>query len=213
MPKPDFALRSRPLKDVEECLKKLKSVILFHPDELAMKVEAKYCVCGHGEHKSGQKSHRMIQCVDCHDWFHEDCVELIGNVDLDQVVWKCEWCSDAPDKIGMQRWRTGRKRPKLRHLNDRPIVAGVGIGEDKPQTFTEPKQWEGKMIEIKEISRRKSIKKRKLEESVQELMDKGGHHMVDAEGQNGLELRPVDDTLIDEMVGAGIINPESEDDN
>jgi hypothetical protein len=37
--------------------------------------------------------------------------------------------------------------------------------------------------------------------------------MVDAEGQNGLEVRPVDDVLIDEMIGAGLIDPEMEEDD
>ncbi len=33
--------------------------------------------------------------------------------------------------------------------------------------------------------------------------------MVDAEGMAGLELRAVDDGLIDEMVGAGVIDPDN----
>lgn len=37
--------------------------------------------------------------------------------------------------------------------------------------------------------------------------------MVDAEGLHGLEARPVDDALIDEMVGAGIVDPEKLEDN
>lgn len=37
-------------------------------------------------------------------------------------------------------------------------------------------------------------------------MADGGHHLVDAEGMAGLELRPVDEGIIDEMVGAGIVD-------
>ena len=33
-----------------------------------------------------------------------------------------------------------------------------------------------------------------------------GHHLTDAEGMAGLEVRAVDDGFIDEMVGAGIID-------
>ena len=61
---------------------------------------------------------------------------------------------------------------------------------------------------MQEISRRKAIKKRKLKDLVERRVDEGGHHMVDAEGSNGLEARPVDDALVDEMVGAGIVDPE-----
>ncbi len=48
--------------------------------------------------------------------------------------------------------------------------------------------------------------KRKLTEAVEQLVAEGGHHLVDAEGMAGLELRPVDDGAIDEMVGAGIVD-------
>ena len=153
MPKPDFALRYRPLKDAEECIKQLRSVVLFHPDELSMKIETKYCVCAQGEVKIGQKSNRMFQCLHCREWYHEDCLDIPDDSDFENAEFKCEWCSDKEDKLGMQRWRTGRKKPKLRHLNDRPIVAGVEEGADKSPMFAEPIKWDDKVDEIKELSR------------------------------------------------------------
>ena len=36
MPKPDKWLQSRPLKEVESALLKLKRVVLFHPDSVAI---------------------------------------------------------------------------------------------------------------------------------------------------------------------------------
>ena len=62
------------------------------------------------------------------------------------------------------------------------------------------------------MSRRLAIKKRKLQEAVEELVDQKGHHLVDAEGMAGLELRAVDDGLVDEMVGAGMVHPDDMDD-
>jgi len=56
-------------------------------------------------------------------------------------------------------------------------------------------------------------KKRKLTEAVEQLVAEGGHHLVDAEGMAGLELRPVDDGVIDEMVGAGIVDDEDFDES
>jgi hypothetical protein len=77
-----------------------------------------------------------------------------------------------------------------------------------PPRHTAPPSWEGKVAEIKELSRRATIKKRKLKEAVQVLVDEGGHHVMDEEGMAGLEVRGVDDGLVDEMVGAGLVDPD-----
>ena len=55
------------------------------------------------------------------------------------------------------------------------------------------------------MARRAAIKKRKLTEAVEQLVDEGGHHLVDAEGMAGLELRPVNDGMIDEVLEAGLV--------
>jgi hypothetical protein len=63
----------------------------------------------------------------------------------------------------------------------------------------------GKVKQVKELARRAAIKKRKLTEAVEKLVDEGGHHLVDAEGMAGLELRPVNDGMIDEVLEAGLV--------
>ncbi len=60
-------------------------------------------------------------------------------------------------------------------------------------------------------ARRAAVKKRKLTEAVEQLVAEGGHHLVDAEGIAGLELRPVDDGVIDEMVGSGMVDEKEFD--
>ncbi len=59
---------------------------------------------------------------------------------------------------------------------------------------------------MQELARRAAVKNRKLTEAVEQLVAEGGHHLVDAEGMAGLELRPVDEGVVDEMVVAGIVN-------
>ena len=44
-----------------------------------------------------------------------------------------------------------------------------------------------------------------MTEAVEQLVDEGGHHLVDAEGMAGLELRPVNDGMIDEVLQAGLV--------
>lgn len=71
--------------------------------------------------------------------------------------------------------------------------------------YSAPPSWEGKVKQVKELARRAAIKKRKLTEAVEKLVDEGGHHLVDAEGMAGLELRPVNDGMIDEVLEAGLV--------
>lgn len=98
-------------------------------------------------------------------------------------------------------------------MNDRPRVNGGQEGKDPPQQYSAPRDWDGKVEEIRELSRRQAIKKRKLAEAVQRLVDEEGHHLVDAEGMDGLGLRNVDDGLVDEMVRAGFVYPEQLDED
>lgn len=213
MPKPDKVLRSRPLKEAEECIQSLKRVVLFHPDPIVMEIAPHMCVCGKGERKVGKKEKRMIQCDECYSWFHWDCAHVPNAFDAESSSWKCEWCENGADEKGFQRWTSGRKRAKLRHVNDRPVVQGGKLGEDPPPEYTSPPHWEGKVLEVQELSRRMAVKKRKLKVAVQELVDRSGHHLVDAEGMSGLELRAVDDGLLDEMVGNGQIDPDEMSDS
>lgn len=48
---------------------------------------------------------------------------------------------------------------------------------------------------------------------MEKLVDEGGHHLVDAEGMAGLELRPVNDGMIDEVLEAGRVADVNVGDN
>lgn len=212
MPKPDMVLRNRPLHEAEEVMARLKRVVLFHPDPLIMKLDSTYCVCGKGVRKRGKKTKRMICCDKCLEWFYFDCVGLPDDCDVSELDWKCEWCLSKLDKEGRQAWRTGRKKAKYRHRSDRPVDRGATNEGSPPPRYSTPPKWDDRRALIEELSRRKGVKKRKLMVRVQELSDEGGHHLVDAEGPTRLQLRPVDDTLVDDFVGAGLVNPNEVDD-
>lgn len=213
MGKPDKVLRFRPLKEVPEAVAKLKRVVLIHPKPIVQKLKAKFCVCGKGERKTGKKSKLMIQCEECWEWYHSDCV----GVDIDAIVqyddWRCEWCRSVPDKEGYQRWKSRRKTAKKRHRKDIPKLYGAILGGDPDDRYSAPSSWEGKVEQIKEMARRAAIKKRKLTEAAEKLICDGGHHLMDAEGMDGLELRPVNDGMIDEILQSGLIEDIEDDDS
>ena len=209
MPKPDKMLRFRPLKELEKAVSKLKRVVLFHPDPLVEELLASYCTCEKPERPDETD---MVQCENCWEWFHYDCLGIEEGTDFSEVLWKCEWCEDKPDRLGYQRWRTGRKVAKRRHIKNFPRLHGALYGQDQPARYSAPPTWDGKVAEVKELARRQAIKKRKLTEAVENLVDQGGHHLVDAQGMAGLVMRPVDAGLVDEMIGAGLVDPAKIDD-
>jgi len=213
MPKPDKVLRARPISEAQVAVSKLKRVLLFHPKPICEELDPQMCVCRKGERKGGKKTKVMTQCDGCLEWYHNDCAKIPDEFDAKNNDWMCEYCLDTPDREGYQRWKAGRKKPKKRHYKDTPKAQGAKLGGPELVQFSAPRAWDEKVQEIKERSRRNSIKKRKLQEAVEVMIDTGGHHLVDAEGMAGLEARPVDDALIDEMVVSGRVAIESSEDD
>ena len=157
MPKPDKVLRFRPLKEVPEALAELKRVVLFHPKPIVEELKAKFCVCGKGERKRGEKPKDMIQCDECWEWYHSDCADVADVAAVQNTDWKCEWCKNGVDKEGFQRWKSGRKNAKKRHRNDVPKLKGAVLGGDPAVRYSAPPSWEGKVEQVKEMARRAAI--------------------------------------------------------
>jgi hypothetical protein len=213
MAKPDKVLRTRPLKEAGPAVAKLKRVVLFHPDPIVVEEPATYCVCKKGEVRRKKDSAEMIQCETCCEWFHFDCVGIEDGTDLGDSKWTCEWCRDVADREGYHRWRSRGKKVVKRHRLDAPVHQGVALGQDKPPKLSAPRSWDEKVEKVREAARRAAIKKKKLVDAVERLVDLGGHHSVDAEGMAGLEARPVDDGLVDEMIEAGLVDADDFDEN
>jgi hypothetical protein len=198
---------------VPEAVAKLKQVVLIHPKPIVEELKAKFCICGKGVRNMGKKSKDMVQCDECWEWYHSDCAGVLDVVAVQNSDWKCKWCKNGVDKEGFQRWTSGRRKAKKRHRKDIPKLNGAVLGGDPPVGYSAPPSWEGKVEQVKELARRAAIKKRKLTEAVEQLVDEGGHHLVDAEGMAGLELRLVNDGMIDEVLQAGLVADVNVDGN
>ena len=206
MAKPDLLLRSRPLRDVAPALELLTKVVLFHPEPIAKELVAQYCVCRKA------RSDGMVQCDGCYDWFHPKCVGPASAATVEGEPWKCKWCLSEPNKVGKQRWDFGGvRRGKLRHHLDTPRHRGVVAGQEVIPRYSAPATWDGKVEEIRELARRNAVIKKKLTEDVEAFVQRGGHHLVDAVGMAGLEARPVDDGLVDEILAAGMLSSSDEE--
>jgi hypothetical protein len=62
----------------------------------------------------------------------------------------------------------------------------------------------GKLMKSRKSRDGLQSKKKKLTDAVEKLVEEGGHHLVDAVGMAGLDVRAVDEAMIDEMLGAGL---------
>lgn len=112
-------------------------------------LKAKFCICGKGERIRGDKTKDMIQCDECWEWYHSDCVGVADAA----ADWKCEWSESVVDKEGFQRWKSGRKKAKKRHRKDIPKLNGAILGGDPAVRYSAPPSWEGKVEQVKELAR------------------------------------------------------------
>jgi hypothetical protein len=220
MPKPDQVLRKRPLVEVAKLVETLKRVVLFHASTIATEKPFKMCICNKPPRKEGQRgvidgvsvelTLDSLNCDDCWLWCHRDCVGVseaeFARIRDNNEKWLCHYCRGAIDKEGYQRWDYHRGKAKKRHINDTPRARGENPDEEREKVWSGPVTRDQKTAEIQEISRRNGIKKRKLKDMVAEAVDKGQHHLTDAEGMAGLENRGVDDAMIEDAIEAGLID-------
>ena len=96
--------------------------------------------------------------------------------------------------------------PKKRHLNDRPVVRGAQGGGDVPKQYSCPPTWDGIEEMVKEQSQRIAVEKKILKAKVAEIIDGGGHHLVDTARMEGLEPAENDERLADQLLGDNIIS-------
>lgn len=66
----------------------------------------------------------------------------------------------------------------------------------------------GKLMKSRKSRDGLQSKKKKLTDAVEKLVEEGGHHLVDAVGMAGLDVRAVDEAMIDEMLGAGLVEDD-----
>jgi hypothetical protein len=161
--------------------------------------------------QGGKKTKVMTQCDSCFEWTIMTAQISPTTLMLKIMIGSANIAEIHRIEKGIRDGRQDGKKPKKRYFKDTPKAQGAEFGGPALVQFSAPRAWDGKVEETKERSRRNSIKKRKLQEAVEVMIDTREHHLVDAEGMAGLEARPMGDALIDEMVVAGIAIKSSED--
>jgi hypothetical protein len=216
MQKPDKYLRIYPLEIVVPVSKTLCTVLCFDCELIWPDLERKHCVCRNAGNKN------MLGCEMCYEWYHGGCLGLKTRAnkaaEAHDKDWMCGFCAGDEDDEGNQAWVgrlassvTKSKRAKLtRNVADTPRAQGLVL--DSPEYIAaKVLLWE-EIIAICESGGKKiRLEEKKLKDKAQRAIARGGHHVVDALGNGGVELRPVSNALVDELLVSGVIAFEDEE--
>ena len=209
--KPDVELRKHPLQKVLEATGAVTNQILFHPEKLRHWEKRRRCFC------KAKSEEKMMLCESCWQWYHYGCVGLSAKEAHEAVDWKCGYCRGKPGADGKCSWKLDipqgkRKRKKVapeRHIKDSPRARGVGPDDDDLLEVG-PKTWQDVIELAKAGGRAINLEMQANKRKAQKIVKEGGHHVVDEMTAAGLQLREVDDELIDDLLGQGLLDEDEE---
>ncbi len=104
----------------------------------------------------------------------------------------------------------GKKVAPERHIKDSPRARGVGPDDDDLLEVG-PKTWQDVVELAKAGGRAINLEMQANKRKAQKIVKEGGHHVVDEMTAVGLQLREVDDELIDDLLGQGLLDEDGEE--
>lgn len=210
--KADLILRQYPLTKCMEAIPKLTSYVLLHPEPIVHQAKRKFCFCKTTTKKAN------VGCDECFEWYHEDCIGQ-SVADIKQMDnWKCGYCLEPPPGDGNCEWKIpipqgGRRRQKKappRNINETPMALGRDYGCGEMEEVG-PKSWSDIVKYTEEQGKAINIKLAKFRAQAAKLVKDAGHHIGDTVSGGGLEVRGVDDLLVDDFLGLGIMDDDDVD--
>ncbi len=205
--KPDIELRKYPLQKVLAVTKSVSGQILFHPEQFRRMEARPRCYCGH------KSKANMVFCESCAEWYHLVCVGLTREGANGDDDWKCGYCREKSGRGAIRRWSmmipAGSKLKEGpvpdRSVDDTPKARGVEA-DDVDMHEVGPRTW----AEIVALAKAGGKKINNLMQSqkrrAHEVLKDAGHHIVDEMAAGGLQMRHVDNTMVDDLLGQGLLN-------
>lgn len=209
--KPDQYLRDFPLAKVYEQSKRVYKVLLFNFDKLRRELPRQRCFC------RTKSTNDMVLCDTCDEWYHLACVGMTREEADAAADWACGYCRGGPDADGNRAWQLAipqgkRKRPKValaRHDDATPMAHGIASFGDEV-IHDGPSSWEECVALARAGARKINLADLKNKKKAMKLVNEGGHHIVDEVSLGGVRARGVDGALVDDLIGAGLLE-EAED--
>lgn len=158
----------------------------------------------------------MTLCGTCDEWFHHTCVGLDEASAAASVNWECGWCKCKPDKDGKCVWslplikdKKGVDRAvRMRHSSQTPRALGIDPGEQEKLDT-----WEKIVGHCRTAGKKLNLDMAKKRVKAAALVKEAGHHVGDEMIAGGLQVRAVDDRLVNDFMEQGLIDSGSEDDD
>jgi hypothetical protein len=193
--------------------KRISKVLLFSPDKIRREIPRQRCFC------NTKSTNQMVLCEACTEWYHLGCVGMSQEDALAADNWHCGYCRSAPDADGNRDWtlpiaQGKRKKPKVaptRNDNATPKARGVQPFNDE-FVFDGPSSWD-ECVELVHAGARKiNLAEAKNKKKALQLVNEGGHHVVDEVSLGGVRAREVDSALVDDLIDAGLLEEDGDAD-
>ncbi len=210
--KPDQILRFSPLDVVLEQSKIVSKVLLFHPDKIRRDIPRQRCFC------NTKSNGQMLLCEACDEWYHFRCIGVTEEEARAADNWQCGYCVGRPDADGNRDWTLAipqgkRKKAKVapaRNDADTPRARGVQPHGDEV-VHQGPSSWADCVALAREGGRKINMTEAKYKKKAMQIVKQGGHHVVDAVTLGGVQARGVDATLVDDLIGQGMLEADEDD--
>jgi hypothetical protein len=189
-------------------LDSINGLVVLHPDDFWTKAGRLTCFCR--KKSNGQ----MTKCGECFEWYHHKCTGLSEVQAKGMDDWKCGYCAGTPDKDGNCKWIYEIPKPKrgvapvadVRNISRTPRL----MSEDT-DAAAELTSWADVIEYCRKSGKQLNLIMMKNRALAAKLVKEAGHHVGDEMSGGGLATRAVDDRLVDEFVGEGILDFDDED--
>lgn len=206
--KPDLELRHHPLVKVIKAAKEVSSVICLHPDPFSGSKPRVFCIC---RIQSGDAD---VGCEECDEWYHRDCLGLSAQEEANLASWKCSFCSNEPDAEGNRQWTRPlpgpwprRGKPVLTR-NDADTPKALGLRPEDKHVRVRLESWDDIVRNCAEAGKNLNIKLDKFKKAAEKLMKEAGHHIGDTMAGGGVQLREVNDEVVEDLIANDILPDE-----
>ena len=158
----------------------------------------------------------MVLCDGCNEWFHFDCVGITAEAAQGDDNWRCGYCRGQLGPDGKRVWNLPvpqgkRKRQKVAPTrSDADTPKQRGVNPENNEELVGPASWEDIVSLAREGGRKINEKEAKLKRRAAVLVKEGGHHVVDEMALGGVAARGVDNILVDDFLGLGMLEDDDE---
>lgn len=161
----------------------------------------------------------MLLCEECDEWYHNACIGVDEEEAKAAVNWRCGYCQAAPDDEGNREWSLAvpqgkRKRAKVAPIrNDAHTPKARRVQPLGDETvFAGPASWADCQQLARDGGHKINIAEAKYKKKAMKIVKEGGHHIIDEMALGGVQARGVDNTMVDDLVGLGLLELDYEQD-